>query len=173
MRDQETAEIGVRAALTGHMVLSTLHTNDAASTPMRLRDMGLPPYMVALGLRLVLAQRLVRVICPNCRVPTEPAPHEREWLGDDLQDAHGRYTAFRGAGCSQCNDGGYRGRTAVYEMLEMTPALVHLANQDDQAGFVVEARRAFADFTLRRAALTLAAEGRTTVAEAMRVGAEA
>ena len=172
MRDQETAEIGVRAALTGHMVLSTLHTNDAASTPMRLRDMGLPPYMVALGLRLVLAQRLVRVICPNCRVPAEPAPHEREWLGKDLQDAHGRYTAFRGAGCSQCNDGGYRGRTAVYEMLEMTPALVHLANQDDQAGFVVEARRAFADFTLRRAALTLAAEGRTTVAEAMRVGAE-
>jgi MSHA biogenesis protein MshE len=173
MRDQETAEIGLRAALTGHLVLSTLHTNDAASTPMRLRDMGLAPYMVALGLRLVIAQRLVRTICPNCRVPSEPAPHEREWLGDDLKDSHGRYTAFRGTGCSQCHDSGHRGRTAVYEMLEMTPALVHLANQDDATGFVKEARRAFADYTLRRGVLALAAEGRTTVAEAMRVGAEA
>ncbi len=169
MRDQETAEIGLRAALTGHLVLSTLHTNDAASTPMRLRDMGLAPYMVALGLRLVIAQRLLRTICPNCRVPSEPAPHEREWLGDDLKDHSGRYTAFRGAGCSQCHDSGLRGRTAVYEMLEMTPTLVHLANQDNPAGFVAEARRAFADFTLRRGALALAAEGRTTVAEAMRI----
>jgi MSHA biogenesis protein MshE len=171
MRDQETAEIGLRAALTGHLVLSTLHTNDAAGTPMRLRDMGLAPYMVALGLRLVIAQRLVRTICPNCRVPAEPAAHEREWLGADLRDAHGRYTAFRGAGCSQCHDSGHRGRMAVYELVEMTPALVHLANQDDQPGFVAEARRAFADFTLRRGALALVAEGRTSVAEAMRVSA--
>ena len=181
MRDQETAEIGLRAALTGHLVLSTLHTNDAASTPMRLRDMGLKPYMVALGLRLVLAQRLVRLVCVNCRVPAEPAPHEREWLGDDLHERDGsngpsgpngptgRYTAYRGTGCSQCHDSGYRGRTAVYEMLEMTPELVHLANQDDPSAFTVEARRAFADHTLRRHALALVAEGRTTVAEAMRV----
>ncbi|MDP1901100.1 MAG: ATPase, T2SS/T4P/T4SS family [Rubrivivax sp.] len=179
MRDQETAEIGLRAALTGHLVLSTLHTNDSAGTPMRLRDMGIAPYMVALGLRLVLAQRLVRTICPNCRVPAEPPAHEREWLGEDLKDTSGpssgtgagKYTAFRGTGCSQCHDSGYRGRMAVYEMLEMTPALVHLANRDDPAGFMAEARRAFADFTLRRGALALVAEGRTTVAEAMRVGA--
>ncbi len=171
MRDQETAEIGLRAALTGHLVLSTLHTNDAASTPLRLRDMGLAPYMVALGLRLVLAQRLVRLVCANCRVPHEPAPHESEWLGEDLRDGQGRYTAFRGTGCSQCHDSGYRGRMAVYEMLEMTPALVHLANQEDPSAFSAEARRVFADFTLRRSALALVAEGRTTVAEAMRVGA--
>jgi MSHA biogenesis protein MshE len=173
MRDQETAEIGLRAALTGHLVLSTLHTNDAASTPLRLRDMGLKPYMVALGLRLVLAQRLVRLVCGNCRVADEPAPHEREWLGEDLSDAQGRYTAYRGTGCSQCHDSGYRGRTAVYEMLEMTPELVHLANQEDPSAFTAHARQAFAAFTLRRHALALVAEGRTTVAEAMRVGADA
>ncbi len=172
MRDQETAEIGLRAALTGHLVLSTLHTNDAASTPLRLRDMGLKPYMVALGLRLVLAQRLVRLVCANCRVPEEPAPHQREWLGDELRDTQGRYTAYRGTGCNQCHDSGYRGRTAVYEMLEMTPELVHLANQEDPSTFVEHARRDFAAFTLRRHALALVAEGRTSVAEAMRVGAD-
>jgi MSHA biogenesis protein MshE len=167
MRDSETAEIGLRAALTGHLVLSTLHTNSAAGTPMRLRDMGVAPYMVALGVRLVIAQRLVRTICAQCRAEAEVAPHEREWLGDD---AHGSYRAFKGAGCSACHQTGYAGRTAVYEMVEMTPALVHLANADDPAGFAAEAQRAFAEHTLRRHVLALVAEGRTTLAEAMRVG---
>jgi MSHA biogenesis protein MshE len=169
MRDQETAEIGLRAALTGHLVLSTLHTNSAAATPMRLRDMGIAPYMVALGLRLVLAQRLVRTLCALCRTEAEPAPHELEWLGADAP-ADGVYKAFRGAGCPACHQTGYAGRMAVYEMLEMTPELMHLANADDPAAFVAEAQRAFAAFTLRRAALDLVAQGRTTLAEAMRVG---
>ncbi|MDP1693056.1 MAG: ATPase, T2SS/T4P/T4SS family [Burkholderiaceae bacterium] len=170
MRDQETAEIGLRAALTGHLVLSTLHTNSAAATPMRLRDMGIPPYMVALGVRLVLAQRLVRTICGQCRAEAEAAPHEREWLGDDAPPAAGRYRAWRGAGCPACHQTGYAGRMAVYEMLEMTPALMHLVNADDPAGFVAAAQREFAEFTLRRAVLELVAQGRTTLAEAMRVG---
>jgi MSHA biogenesis protein MshE len=172
MRDQETAEIGLRAALTGHLVLSTLHTNDAASTPMRLRDMGIPAYMVALGLRLVIAQRLVRLVCPNCRTDQQPMPHEREWLAQDLGDKVDAHRYQHGAGCVSCHDTGYKGRMAVYEMLEMTPELVHLANQDDPAGFSVEARRAFADFTLRRSAMKLVFEGKTTVAEAMRISSQ-
>ena len=193
MRDQETAEIGLRAALTGHLVLSTLHTNSAAATPMRLRDMGIPPYMVALGVRLVIAQRLVRLICGQCRAPAAPLPHESEWLAEgadgiesavnraptsdlttdssnDRRDPDGPYPAFKGTGCAACNRSGYSGRMAVYEMLEMTPALVHCVNADDPAGFTAEANRAFADFTLRRSVLKLVAEGRTTLAEAMRVG---
>ena len=95
MRDQKTAEIGLRAALTGHLVLSTLHTNDAMSTPIRLLDMGVPKYMVALSLQLVLAQRLVRVVCPHCAEPHEPDAHELAWLHDivaaaELADAQYR-----------------------------------------------------------------------------------
>ena len=167
MRDSETAEIGLRAALTGHLVLSTLHTTSAAGTPMRLRDMGVAPYMVALGVRLVVAQRLVRTVCESCRAEVEPLPHEREWLG---ADGDGAYRAFKGTGCNACHQAGYVGRTALYEMVEMTPELVHLANADDPAGFAAEAQRAFAAHTLRRHALQLVAEGRTTLAEAMRVG---
>jgi len=170
MRDQETAEIGLRAALTGHLVLSTLHTTSAAGTPMRLRDMGIPPYMVALGVRLVLAQRLVRTICPHCRTGHTLLAHEQEWLADEPGFADGSLQASQGVGCYACHQSGYAGRVAVYEMLEMTPALVHLVNADDPAGFTTEARRAFADFTLRASVLTMVAAGRTTIAEAMRIG---
>jgi MSHA biogenesis protein MshE len=173
MRDAETAEIGLRAALTGHLVLSTLHTTSAAGTPMRLRDMGVAPYMVALGVRLVIAQRLVRTICKHCKTDTEAAPHEREWLADDAESkdlAEGRYRPFHGPGCPACSGSGYSGRVAVYEMVEMTPALIHLANADDPAGFAAEAQRAFADFSLRRAVMQLVRDGRTTLAEAMRIG---
>ncbi|MES2090089.1 MAG: ATPase, T2SS/T4P/T4SS family, partial [Pseudomonadota bacterium] len=166
MRDQETAEIGLRAALTGHLVLSTLHTLDAAGTPMRLRDMGMAPYMIALGVRLVIAQRLVRLICEHCKQPHSPAPHENAWLhmeGKYLGDG----SFFQGVGCGQCNQSGYKGRAAVYEMMEMTPELVQLANKDDPAGFAATAALAFADFTLRRHALQLVNEGRTSIAEAM------
>jgi MSHA biogenesis protein MshE len=173
MRDQETAEIGLRAALTGHLVLSTLHTTSAASTPMRLRDMGIPSYMVALGVRLVMAQRLVRTICTSCKTEAEVMAHEREWLGVDIVEPGGSYKAYKGLGCPACNKSGYSGRTAVYEMVEMTPELVHLANSDDPAGFNAAAERAFAAHTLRSSVLKLVAEGRTTLAEAMRVGAGA
>jgi len=166
MRDQETAEIGLRAALTGHMVLSTLHTMDAAGTPMRLRDMGLAPYMVALGLRVVIAQRLVRTICQSCKRPHEPAAHESAWLKLDDADTN-RGPFFQGVGCGQCNNSGYKGRSGVYELMEMTPELVRLANSDDPAGFAIEAQKTFADFTLRRHALQLAHDGVTTIAEAM------
>ena len=169
MRDQETAEIGLRAALTGHLVLSTLHTNDAAGAAMRLGDMGIPPYMVALGLRLVIAQRLVRLICEYCKEPHTPAAHELEWLRLDpgaAPDGHGH---FHGAGCQHCHNSGYKGRAGVFEMVEMTPELVHAANTGHHGEFTRIAQQQFADFTLRRDAVRFAVSGRTSVAEAMRV----
>ncbi len=174
MRDLETAEIGLRASLTGHLVLSTLHTNDAASTPLRLRDMGIPPYMVALGLRLVVAQRLAREICVHCRTAYTPLPHEHEWLIDTGEGGTDADTAVyhHGVGCGHCHETGFKGRVAVYEMLEMTPELMHLANQDNPSAFSQEARRAFADFSLRRSAMNLVREGRTTLSEAMRISSQ-
>ncbi len=170
MRDQETAEIGLRAAMTGHLVLSTLHTNDAASTPMRLRDMGIPGYMVAMGVRLVIAQRLVRAICSHCKAPHTPSNLEMQWLTLDLGEQAATWPSFEGSGCNHCGDSGFKGRLAVYEMIEMTPELVALASQDDPRAFTEAARRQFADLTLRKHALQLVKEGRTTVAEAMRIG---
>jgi MSHA biogenesis protein MshE len=172
MRDQVTAEIGLRAAMTGHMVFSTLHTNDAVSTPVRLLDMGVPRYMVALSLRLVLAQRLLRVVCEHCARPHALTPHEHEWLRVELGDAVERHAFRAGPGCSNCNGTGYAGRTGIYEMLEMTGSVVEAANQDDPRAFVVAAREQMAGHTLKHDALRVALEGRTTVEEAMRVTAQ-
>ncbi len=175
MRDQETAEIGLRAALTGHLVLSTLHTNDAAGAALRLADMGVPPYMVALGLRLVLAQRLVRTVCDSCKAPYEPATHEREWMASELAAAGwslDQATFMKGTGCNSCHNTGFRGRTGIYEMIEMTPELTHAAATGDHTGFMRAAHEQFAAFTLRRDALRLAMAGQTTVAEAMRASTQ-
>ena len=169
MRDQTTAEIGMRAAITGHMVLSTLHTNDVVSTPIRLLDMGVPRYMVALSLQLVLAQRLVRLICENCVEPHTPAPHEHEWLRYELGDTVGQCKFVHGKGCVHCGGTGYAGRTGVYEMLEMTNEIVEAINSDDTGSFVQAARQQMAGETLRRDAVRLAVEGRTTIEEAMRI----
>ena len=169
MRDQMTAEIGMRAAITGHMVLSTLHTNDVISTPIRLLDMGVPRYMVALSLQMVLAQRLVRVICENCSAPHTPAPHEHEWLRYELADKVDTYPYKQGQGCAHCGGTGYTGRTGVYEMLEMTNELVESINRDDTGDFVQAARKQMAGETLRRDAVRLVVQGRTTIDEAMRI----
>jgi MSHA biogenesis protein MshE len=169
MRDQETAQIGLRAAMTGHLVLSTLHTNDAVSTPLRLMDMGVPRYMVGSSLQAVLAQRLVRTICESCTTPYEPTPTEREWLSLELRDKVDKARYFHGKGCSHCNGMGYRGRTGVYELLEMTRAVVDAANDPDPAHFLKVAQQQMAGETLRRHAVQLVVQGRTTIAEAMRI----
>ena len=169
MRDQETAETGLRAAMTGHLVLSTLHTNDALSTPIRLLDMGAPHYMVALSLNMVLAQRLVRVICESCTKPYKLNPHEREWLRSEIGDAVDSHTYKKGDGCSHCNGTGYQGRTGVYEMLEMTQAVTEAANQEDPNKFLKAAREQMAGRTLRNHAAHLVVEGRTTAQEAMKI----
>jgi MSHA biogenesis protein MshE len=169
MRDQETAQIGLRAAMTGHLVLSTLHTNDAASTPLRLMDMGVPRYMVSGSLQAVLAQRLVRVICESCSEPYPlPAP-ERAWLRAELGDRAETVPFFHGRGCSHCNGTGYRGRTGVYELLEMTRAVNEAANHPDPGHFLKVAHAEMRGETLRRSGVRLAIQGRTTVAEAMRI----
>jgi MSHA biogenesis protein MshE len=169
MRDAETAEIGLRAAITGHLVLSTLHTRDAASTPFRLLDMGVPPYMVATSLQAVVAQRLVRLICETCSEPHEPDAQESVWLASLLgpgQHVH----AKRGRGCSACNGTGYAGRQGVYEMLEMDAELTQSASRSDPAAFLQAARARMEGQTLTHHALELVRQGRTSLAEAMRVG---
>ncbi|MFM2119377.1 MAG: hypothetical protein RL722_845 [Pseudomonadota bacterium] len=169
MRDQETAEIGLRAALTGHLVLSTLHTNDALSTPIRLLDMGVPRYMVALSLQMVLAQRLVRTVCPHCAEPHAPDAHEQAWLENQLGAAYATAHMRHGRGCSECNHTGYSGRTGVYEFIEMSQALVDAMNHGDPAAFVAAGRAQMAGHTLARDAASLVLEGRSTVHEAMRI----
>ena len=171
MRDQETVDTGLRAAMTGHLVLSTLHTNDAVSTPMRLLDMGAPRYMVAFSLQLVVAQRLVRLICESCAEPHEPLPGEWQWLTQELP-AGAAPSYLKGKGCSRCNGTGYLGRTGVYEMLEMTRPVVEAANGDDPAVFFAVATREMAGDTLGVHAASLAAAGKTTVGEAMRISSQ-
>jgi MSHA biogenesis protein MshE len=169
MRDQETAEIGMRAAMTGHLVLSTLHTNDAISTPIRLLDMGVPRYMVALSVHMVMAQRLVRVICTNCTDTYTPTPSEHEWLRYELGDSADQQQYRYGRGCAHCGNTGYQGRSGVYEFLEMNDAVVEAINQDDPGEFMRVARQQMAGETLRRDAVRMVLAGRTTISEAMRV----
>jgi MSHA biogenesis protein MshE len=172
MRDEETAEIAMRAAMTGHLVLSTLHTNDALSTPIRLFDMGVPRYMVALSVKMVLAQRLVRTICANCGEDYTPLPNEAQWLRQELGDRVGAVRYRAGVGCAQCANTGYSGRQAVYEFLEMTQPLVEAANTGDPNVFVKLGREQMAGNTLRRDAVRLVVAGKTTISEAMRISSQ-
>jgi MSHA biogenesis protein MshE len=169
MRDHGTVETGLRAAMTGHLVLSTLHTNDAVSTPIRLLDMGAPRFMVAMSLQVVVAQRLVRMICETCSATHTLSAFEREWLKAELGERVGEFRFMRGNGCPQCNGTGYTGRSGVYEMLEMTQPLVEAANQGDPRDFVSAARKQMAGNTMRRHAVMLAVNGKSTVEEAMRI----
>ncbi|MEO8156240.1 MAG: GspE/PulE family protein [Betaproteobacteria bacterium] len=172
MRDQDTMETGLRAAMTGHMVFSTLHTNDAASTPIRLLDMGAPRYMVAMSLQVVIAQRLVRLVCESCAQATPLDPSEHEWMRIQLGAAADGHTYMKGKGCTQCNGTGYLGRTGVYEMLVMTKPVVEAANRADPAVFIDTARKQMKGETLKDHAAQLVISGRTSVEEAMRVGSQ-
>lgn len=172
MRDHETAQIGLRAAITGHLVFSTLHTRDAASTPLRLIDMGAPAYMVSTSLHAVLAQRLVRVICESCAEAQEPDAHEKAWLQNSGETLAANARFMRGRGCSHCNGTGFRGRRGVYELLEMEAPLVDAINRNDPAAFITIAQKNMQGKTLRSHALSLAAAGQTTIAEVMRVASE-
>src|SRR5471032_258343 len=172
MRDPETAQIGLRAALTGHMVFSTLHTRDAASTPIRLIDMGAPRYMVASSLQAVIAQRLVRVNCANCAEPYQPSEQEIQWLQGSERDDGKPAQMMRGRCCQFCHLTGYAGRTGVYEMLEMDAALTAAVNVEDTTDFSRLAVRHMAGRSMRHHATQLVFAGRTTLAEAIRVSSE-
>ena len=167
MRDTETAQIGLRAAITGHMVFSTLHVLNAASAPVRLLDMGVPRYMVATSLQAVIAQRLVRVICESCPQDYTPTAQELKFVESEWTGPSGPFK--RGRGCAHCNGSGYRGRVGVYEMLEMTPPLVEAMAKDDVTGFMRAAREEMGGHSFVQHAAALAAEGRTTLSEVMRI----
>ena len=172
MRDTETAQIGLRAAITGHMVFSTLHVRDAASAPVRLLDMQVPRYMVATSLQAVIAQRLIRLICESCIEDHGPTAQEQKfietvWRGDLGGNEGLRFR--RGKGCQHCNGTGFRGRMGVYEMLEMTPRLVEAIAKDDVPGFAQAAREEMSGLTFLEHAASLAAAGRTTLNEVMRI----
>jgi len=169
MRDQETAEIGLRAAMTGHLVLSTLHTNDAVSCSTRLLDMGAEGYMVAAALDAVIAQRLVRKICESCAEPYRPDAHQLAWLRGFPGNAADAAQLKRGTGCSHCNNTGYRGRIGVYELLEIDEALGNALRADTVAQFRALAKQRLGRATLVDRALDYALRGITTLDEVMRV----
>jgi MSHA biogenesis protein MshE len=170
MRDAETAQIGLRAAITGHMVLSTLHTRDAASAAVRLLDMGVPTYMVASSLEAVIAQRLVRLICESCAQGYTPTPQERLWLDQYISaDVIASARFKRGAGCSHCNGTGKRGRLGVYEMLELTQVLVDAIAREDTTGFSRAAYEALKGKKIVDHGLQLAVQGRIAISEVMRI----
>jgi MSHA biogenesis protein MshE len=169
MRDQETVEIGLRAAITGHLVMSTLHTRDVVSTPFRLLDMGAPPYMVASSLQAVVAQRLLRAVCPHCVRPHLPTPRERAWLESVMGEAAGAFQAVKGEGCPHCHGNGYLGRLGVYEMLEISADMALAIQQSDASAFKRLANAEMAGRMLEDQCLNLLQAGRTTLAEAMRV----
>ncbi len=168
IRDQETAQIATRAAMTGHLVLSTLHTNDAATTPGRLIDMGIPPYLIASTLLGVLSQRLLRVICTYCKVPYQANEAERAWLQHYQDGSLSVAGLAHGKGCTRCNGFGYSGRTGVHEMLEMTPPLARALRSGELAQFEQLASQTMGHSTIEYRVLALMQEGITTVAEAMK-----
>ncbi len=169
MRDEETAQTGLRASMTGHLVLSTLHTNDASTAPVRLIDMGVPRFMVAMSLLGVMAQRLVRLICPHCAAEHTPTENETIWLSQVLPDATLPTNFRHGKGCQHCNRTGYLGRVGLYEFLEMTDELAMAANMPDTNVFIKKARERLKGKTLRDQSLQLAIDGKTTLEEIMRV----
>jgi len=167
IRDFETAEIAVKAALTGHMVLSTLHTNDAPSTINRLMNMGIEPFLVASSLNLVCAQRLVRRICSNCKVEDHLPPPALEQIGF-LPDLAATVKPKKGTGCEKCNKTGYKGRVGLYEVMEITDELRELVLVGASA---LELRRKAIEegmITLRGSGLRKIAEGVTTIEEVLR-----
>ena len=168
IRDGETAQISMRAAITGHVVLSTIHTNDAVGTIERLEDIGVEPYLIATALRAVISQRLVRRICPKCKKSYEATDEEVRRLGLSTEHKH---IFYRGEGCADCFNTGYRGRIGVFEILEITPDIRPLISQQaGRSAIEQELASAHSEFkTLRENAIQLVEEGITTAEEVQRV----
>ncbi|PPK51817.1 GspE/PulE family protein [Marinobacter persicus] len=174
MRDHETVEIGLRAAMTGHLVLSTLHTNDSISSAMRLIDMGAEPFLVASSLLGVVAQRLVRRVCDNCTETYEPTEQELIWLRSfDLDPLDIEAGFVHGRGCYQCSNTGYRGRVGVYEMLEMNEDMLDALRRKDVSDFTRAARKSEFFRPLGQCAMDYALQGVTSLQEVSRVAATA
>lgn len=169
MRDQETVEIGLRAALTGHLVLSTLHTNDAVDSALRMMDMGAPGYLVASAVRAVVAQRLVRKVCPDCKTQDTVDEARKQWLAQRFPNQV-EGTFVRGRGCQNCNLTGYRGRIGVFEMLELENDMMDMLRASDAVGFSRVARQSPSYKPLLASAMELAISGTVSLDEVMSLG---
>ena len=167
-RDLETAQIGIRAALTGHLVLSTLHTNDCPSTPARLLDMGIPPFLVSSSLQLILAQRLSRKICKDCKEPYEASEESLAPYGHVPQGL-GTVNFYKGKGCQTCNFTGMKGRVAIYEVMPVTTELRELMLRNATTAEIRDTACSQGMKTLRQNALQKVVDGVTTVEEVLRV----
>ncbi|MDF2841013.1 MAG: type secretion system protein GspE [Clostridia bacterium] len=164
IRDSETAEIAVRASITGHLVLSTLHTNDAASTVTRLVDMGIEPYLVSASVVGVIAQRLVRKICTKCK-----ASHAAETYEKELLKENGDFNLYKGKGCSACNGTGYKGRTAIHEIMPVNSDIRTLIEARASIDIIRTAAAANGTISLRESCKQLVLQGITTIEEMIRV----
>ncbi|MCW8875618.1 MAG: GspE/PulE family protein [Kangiellaceae bacterium] len=169
MRDQETAEIGLRAAVTGHLVLSTLHTNDTLSAAIRLADMGAESYLLASGLRGVIAQRLVRRICSFCAEPHQPDESELSWLMGKSKRVNESTTWSVGKGCPQCHNTGYQGRAAIFEILLPDHEMLEAIRTKDYSAFSRLAKASEFFTPLSDSAINLALDGITSLEEVLRV----
>ncbi|GLO59758.1 MSHA biogenesis protein MshE [Vibrio sp. MACH09] len=169
MRDQETVEIGLRAALTGHLVLSTLHTNDAVDSALRMMDMGAPGYLVASSVRAVLAQRLVRKVCPDCAKPESLDMAKHSWLESRFPN-QSEASFTKGHGCQNCNLTGYRGRIGVFEFLELQEDMMDALRANDAVEFAKRARVAPGYKPLLVSAMELALNGVVSLDEVMNLG---
>uniref|UniRef100_A0A7C4YHP5 Type IV-A pilus assembly ATPase PilB n=1 Tax=candidate division WOR-3 bacterium TaxID=2052148 RepID=A0A7C4YHP5_UNCW3 len=164
IRDKETAEIAIRAALTGHLVLSTLHTNDTASSIARLIDMGIPSYLISSSLILVEAQRLVRKICNKCKKPYKPTEDELLFFGIKEENVF-----YKGEGCLECNNTGYKGRIGIFEVLPITPTIRRMIVENKTSDEIFEAAKKEGMKSLREDGLEKVLKGITTTEEVIRV----
>jgi type IV pilus assembly protein PilB len=167
-RDLETAQISVRAALTGHLVFTTLHTNDCPSTVARMTDMGIPPFLLSSALLMILAQRLGRRICKDCKQPVEAREEDLVRYGH-VPQGRGTVTLYRGAGCATCNGTGMRGRVAIYEVMPISETIRDMILRDASTAELREQAQKEGMKTLRQAGMAKVLEGVTTVEEVLRV----
>ena len=169
MRDKETCEIGLRGAITGHLVLTTLHTNDAVSSALRLMDMGAPGYLVAAALRVVIAQRLVRRICPDCKEEYVPDESDRRFIDDVIGPGASQHVFYHGRGCQSCNYTGYKGRIGVFEILDLKGEMMDALRAEDTERFS-RAANADPDYVpLSHMAYDYALQGITSLDEVLRL----
>jgi len=164
IRDQETARVAIQAALTGHVVLATLHTNDAAGAIARLVDMGVEPYLLSSAINGVVAQRLARTVCPNCLTTYFP---EANVLRDAGLADKSEQSFTRGAGCDQCHKSGFRGRVGIYEVMEVTPELHRMIHKGASTQELREQWRRGGGLTLREEGVLVALEGKTCLEEVL------
>ncbi len=166
IRDSETAEIAIRAAITGHLVLSTIHTNDAPSSIVRLKDMGVAPYLVSSALVGIIAQRLIRKLCLHCREKYSASNYEKEILGVPKDQ---ELTLYRKVGCNRCSNTGYKGRVGIYEIMEINRELRELINEDASVENITNAALRNGMKTLSKSAINVILKGNSTVEELLRV----